>query len=151
MGYVSLKAIKLSGREYLPGDTIEAEHILPKRKRALIAEGCIAEVADTVEMHTAELQEVQTGEEVKFFIPVVCTDDGNAAQAMSVPLTEGELQHVFAIMQMNVEKATEEIEGVESENALIVLHAADSRKMVKQAAQKQAGKLMEEAATKAEG
>lgn len=151
MGYVSLKAIKLSGEEYLPGDTIEAQHILPKRKRTLISEGCIAEVADTAEMHAVESRGAQTGDEVKFFIPIACADDGNVDQTMSVPLTENELQHIFAIMQSNTKKATEEIEDVENENVLIVLHAADSRKAVKQAAQNQAGKLMEGAATKAEG
>ena len=60
---------------------------------------------------------------------------------LSIPLTEGEVQHVFAIMQMTADKAAEAMEDVNSEEVLIVLHAADSRSGVKKAAKKRAEQL----------
>jgi len=44
-------------------------------------------------------------------------------------------------MQMNAEDGSKEIAGVTSENVLVLLHAADSRKTIKNAAKEQAGKL----------
>ena len=42
---------------------------------------------------------------------------------------------------MNAEEAAKAVSGVESENVLILLHAADSRKTVRDAARKRAGSL----------
>lgn len=44
----------------------------------------------------AELVQVETGEEVTFSVPVIQEIDGDTAQVMSVPLTEGDMQQVFA-------------------------------------------------------
>ncbi len=45
-------------------------------------------------------------------------------------------------MQLNAEDAARAVSGVESENVLILLHAADSRKTVKTAAKERADKLI---------
>lgn len=66
---------------------------------------------------------------------------GENGQAMAVPATPEEIQRVFAIMQLNAEDGAREIANVESENVLILLHAADSRKTIKDAARKQAGNI----------
>lgn len=52
-----------------------------------------------------------------------------------------EIQQVFSILQMNAEEAAKAIAEVESENALVLLHAADSRITVKNAAKKRADNL----------
>lgn len=140
MGFVCMKPINLSGNQYLPGEMIEDGHVLPSRVSALIRNGCIAKVK-TEPLPTAELVQVETGEEVKFSVPVMQDADGETAQVMSVPLTEGETQRVFAVMQMNVEEAAKAIEDIQSEDILIVLHAADSRQGVKKAARKRAAAL----------
>lgn len=139
MSYVCVKPITLLGNNYKPGELIQDGHILPSRERALVRTGCIAEVTGGAELPVAE--QVETGEEVTFSIPVVQESDGDTAQVMGVPLTEGDVQHIFSIMQMNAEEAAKAVKDVTSENVLIVLHAADSRNTVKKAAKSQAEAL----------
>lgn len=141
MGYVAVKPINLSGNKYMPGEMIEDAHILPSRKRSLVRNGCIAEVTGVERFPVADLKEVKEGEEVRFFIPVMQEDDGDSAQVLSIPLTEGEIQHIFAIMQMNIEEAAKEIEAITNEDVLIVIHSTDNRQGVKRAAKRQAEKL----------
>lgn len=64
-------------------------------------------------------------------------------QYTEIPANPEEIQKVFAIMQMNAEEGARAIADVTSENALILLHAADSRKTVKNAAKEQADKLFQ--------
>lgn len=52
-----------------------------------------------------------------------------------------EIQQVFSIMQQGVEDGARAVADVVSENVLILLHAADSRKMVKNAAKERADRL----------
>jgi len=52
-----------------------------------------------------------------------------------------EIQQVFSILQQSAEDSARAIADVRSENVLILLHAADSRKTVKNAAKEQADKL----------
>ena len=77
----------------------------------------------------------------KVIVPIVGKEDGDTAEVMAVPLTEGEVQSVFSIMQMGVPEAEKAISTVSEENILIVLHACDSRSGVKKAAQKRADTL----------
>lgn len=141
MSYVCVKPITLLGNDYKPGELIQDEHILPSRERALVRTGCITEVTGNIELPVADLAQAGTAEEVTFSIPVVRGSDGDTAQVMSVPLTEGDLQHIFLIMQMNAEEAAKAVKDVANENVLIVLHAADSRNTVKKAAKTQAETL----------
>lgn len=62
-------------------------------------------------------------------------------QQTAVPVTPEEIQHVFSIMQMNATEGAEAIARVKSENVLILLHAADTRKTIKDAAKKQADNI----------
>ena len=62
-------------------------------------------------------------------------------QQTAVPTTPEEIQQVFSIMQMNATEGAEAIAGVKSENVLILLHAADTRKTIKDAAKKQADNI----------
>lgn len=70
------------------------------------------------------------------------TPDRENGQVMLIPATSEEIQKVFSIMQMNAEDGAKEIAGVTSDNVLVLLHAADSRKTIKNAAKEQAGKLL---------
>lgn len=97
MSYVCVKPITLLGNNYKPGELIQDGHILPSRERALVRTGCIAEVAGGAELPVAELVQIKTGEEVTFSVPVVQESDGDTAQVMGVPLTEGDMQQVFAL------------------------------------------------------
>lgn len=141
MSYVCVKPITLLGNAYMPGDLIQDGHVLPARERALLRTGCIAEVTGAAELPVAELVQVETGEEVTFSVPVIQEIDGDTAQVMSVPLTEGDMQQVFSIMQMTADEAAKAIKDVKNESLLVVLHAADSRNTVKKAAKAQAESL----------
>lgn len=130
MGFVCKQSITLSGNEYHPGDAIPDGVILGNRARTLKRSGHIVEVS-------ADSPEPAEGE-VKIQIPVQ-TDGG---EILEVALTEQEIRHVFTVMQLNAENASAEIQQIQSEDELIVIHAADSRKSVQKAAKEQASLLL---------
>lgn len=74
-------------------------------------------------------------------IPVKGNSDGDNGQQTAVPATLEEIRQVFGIMQMNAADGAAAIAGVKSENVLILLHAADTRKTIKDAAKKQADNI----------
>lgn len=59
----------------------------------------------------------------------------------SLFVTQEEIQQVFSIMELNADDGAKAIADVKSDNVLILLHAADSRKTIKNAAKEQANKL----------
>lgn len=89
--------------------------------------------------YVAELQETEPGTyEETVQISVKSTTDGENEQITAKP---EEIQQVFGIMQMNATDGAEAIARVKSENVLILLHAADTRKTIKDAAKKQADNI----------
>jgi hypothetical protein len=130
MGFVCKKTLMLSGSEYHPGDVIPDGTILDSRVRALKTSGHIVEVStDPKPEHESN--------DVTLTVPVI-TDSG---EVINVDLTVGEVQHVFCIMQMNAEDASKEIENIQSNDELVIIHAADSRKSVQKAAKERASYL----------
>ena len=111
-------------------------------------EKMVAEAVDEAEQKQQEMQEaagVLQGEgflsEGTMIIPVKGDSAGDSEQQTAVPATPEEIQQVFSIMQMNATDGAEAIAGVKSENVLILLHAADTRKTIKDAAKKQADNI----------
>lgn len=90
---------------------------------------------------TDDLQNEVFLSEGALIIPVKGDSDGDNGRQMVVPITPEEIQQVFDIMQMNADEGAKAIADVTNENVLILLHAADSRKTIKDAAKKQADKL----------
>ncbi len=78
------------------------------------------------------------------------SDDGDS-QVMEILAVQSEIRQVFSILQMNAEEGARMIAEVESENVLILLHVADSRKTIKDAARKQADKLFQKKTVDASG
>ena len=74
-------------------------------------------------------------------IPVKGSSDEDNEQRTVVPATPEEIQQVFSIMQMNATDGAEAIARVKSENVLVLLHAADTRKTIRDAAKKQADNI----------
>lgn len=142
MSYVALKAVTLSGNSYEKGETINPEHVLATRKRALIRNGCIAEVADAVAAEAAEIKtEGWEGEKIPVPVPLPDDENGNA-QGMTLFMLPEDILTVFRIMQTTpVEDAAKAVEEIQNEDVLILLDSADSRQGVKKAAKKQAAKL----------
>ena len=87
------------------------------------------------------LQEEGFLSEGTVIIPVKGDSAGDNEQQTAVPATPEEIQQVFSIMQMNATDGAEAIAGVKSENVLILLHAVDTRKTIKDAAKKQADNI----------
>lgn len=89
--------------------------------------------------YVSELKETEPGA-YEGAIPISVKGESDEQQT-AVWATPEEIQQVFNIMQMNAEVGAKMIADVTSENVLILLHAADSRKMVRNAAKEQADKL----------
>lgn len=89
--------------------------------------------------HVAELEKMGTSE-YDGAIPISVKGESDEQQTV-VPATPEEIQQVFSIMQMNATEGAEAIGGVKSENVLILLHTADTRKTIKDAAKKQADNI----------
>jgi hypothetical protein len=144
MSYVALKPVRLSGNDYLPGQMIEEGHILSTRKRALVRNGCIAEVADTMAAEAAEISaEGWSGDKIPVPIPMPDDESGNA-QGICLMMEPEKILAAIRIMQTTpVEAAAKAVEEIEDEDVLILLDSADSRQGVKKAAKKQAEKLTE--------
>lgn len=74
-------------------------------------------------------------------IPVKGDSAGDNEQQTAVRATPEEIRQAFSIMQMNATDGAEAIAGIKSENVLILLHASDSRKTIKNAAKERADQL----------
>ena len=132
MRLIARRPCSFGGKKYFIGDEVPAEDVINPTVQE--DQGTLAIVKD-------EQGVLETAVDGKVTIPVIRDGEGDVADVLSIPLTEGEVQHVFAIMQMTADKAAEAMEDVNSEEVLIVLHAADSRSGVKKAAKKRAEQL----------
>lgn len=100
------------------------------------------ELQEVLQQSAAERKEVDSEILMEtVMIDIVVDSDGENEQHMTVWAKSEEIQQVFSIMQLNVDEGAKAIADVKSENVLILLHAADSRKTVKNAAKEQADKL----------
>lgn len=106
------------------------------------------ELQEALQQSAAERKEVDSEILMEtVMINIVIDSDGENEQHMTVWAKSEEIQQVFSIMQLNVDEGTKAIADVKSENVLILLHAADSRKTVKNAAKEQADKLFSRTAS----
>ncbi len=113
-------------------------------------EKMIAEAVEEAEKKTAnrlaELQEYAAGlEKIESggyggIIQITVKSDFDG-EYTTISANSEEIQQVFAIMQVNAEEGVKAIADVKSENVLILLHAAESRKTIKNAANEQADRL----------
>lgn len=119
---------------------------------SMVAEAVEKAVAETekkrdeqlaeLQKYTAKLEETEPGAyDGTIQIVIKSVSEGENEQLTIVPARADEIQQVFSIMQMSAEEGAKEIEEVKRENVLILLHAADSRKTIKNAAKEQADKL----------
>lgn len=89
----------------------------------------------------AKLEQVEAEQSI---IPITVKGESNDEneQPIAIFATVEEVQQVFTIMQMNADDGIKAIAEVKTENVLILLHASDSRKTIKDAAKKQANNLL---------
>lgn len=154
-GYISElhEAALLEGAAIIPKDglPVDGEVFTQEQVEKMIAEAVDEAVNNTIlemEQKQKELQKATGILQMEGFlpegtviIPVKGESDGDNEQHTAVPAAPEEIQQVFSIMQMNATDGAEAISGVKSENVLILLHAADTRKTIKDAAKKQADNI----------
>ena len=113
--YIAKKPCSFAGRDFLIGDPVPEELVLKSRVPNLIKTGVLEEI-------TVEAQEGV----VKFTIPVHAVEGD-----LSLELNNEEMVQVFDVLQASVEDARIVIDGITSNDFLILLDVADSRKAVK--------------------
>ena len=135
MAYIALKPCAFAGRRFNVGDEIPGELIVQGNEKNLIKMGKIAvqgidAIADKHE------QAPQTPQTVEIELE---TEKG----AITLDVSKSGLQSIFDALTSNVKDAEEIIHALTDNDALILLHAADSRKSVKELAEEQAKALKE--------
>ena len=136
-GYICIKGLTLSGAQYEPGDPIPAEAVLPNRVRALVSQKYIAVQSETAVAGPEAPQERPT-EPALIVIPL--TRDGAVCEVEAAPVS---IVAAACTLQLTAEEATEQIKAMDDETAIILIHALDSRKTVKAAAEARAKELEE--------
>lgn len=146
---------KLIRSGYLSEMSAEADQTLPCEKEKMFTqEKVTAMIADAVaeavrekeaqlaklQEHAAELVEMDSIALEVFENTVPVTVFGDKSD-MAIRLFPEEIQQVFSIMQRSVDEGAKAISDITSENVLILLHASDSRKTIKNAAKERADKL----------
>lgn len=136
--FICKKPITLSGYSFSYGEVIPDGFVLPGRALTLVRSNYIAEIEGGAlqEEKTPILPFQSENEENLITIPI-STEKG-ILEVITSPQT---VTTVFSIMQKTVEEAEKDIAGLEDENTLILLNAADSRKGIQKAAEERATQL----------
>ncbi|MCD8308897.1 MAG: hypothetical protein LUD19_03500 [Clostridia bacterium] len=137
-GYIVTKKITLNGKNYAAGDIIPADAVLPSRVPALLRTQTIAQYTETA---TESAQEAQDGAETVEGVSLpINTENG----VLELPVSREDIVKAVEVFQMNADEAASAIAEIESENALIVINACDSRKTVQKAAKTRAEEIASE-------
>ncbi len=128
MRLIAKRPCNFGGKQFFIGEEIPKE--LVTNVKQLQKFGVITVIPDAI------FEETETNESA---VVITVYVDGNEDTALL--LSQEEVQEVFTIMQKTADDGVKAIAEVQSENVLILLHAADSRKTIKEAAKKQADNL----------
>lgn len=131
-GYICIKSLTLGGIAYNAGEAIPAEAVLPNRVRALAKQGYIAPQNETT---TAPQEPPQSEPPTPAPIVLPITKDGGVLELVAAP---SDIIQVVSILQLKVEEAAKAVVDVESEEALILIDALETRKTVRTAIQAKA-------------
>lgn len=135
-GYIALKAITLNGTEYAAGDHIPADAVLPSRVSALVRTGTIATINADTPAVGAESPEIRANEVEGVDLPIK-TEDG----VLTLTASREDIVKAIEVLQMNADDAAAEAATIESDTALIIIDACDSRKTVQKAVKARAEEL----------
>ena len=138
--FICIKGLTLGGIDYTPGQAIPAGAVLPSRVRALLRQGYIAQVDEAPEGKSEAPTKPQEPAMVPAPITIPLTVDGGVYEVVATP---NDIIMAAGVLQLTVEEAKPAIEGIDSEEALILINALDSRKGIKEAARARAEALDE--------
>lgn len=153
MRLIANKPCSFGGRQFYIGDEIPSDLVADVRAQEKM--GVITTANDMKGVSGVESDALFTQEQVEKMVAeavseagsltdrtmIILVKDDSTEQQTEVLVTQEEIQQVFSIMQMNATDGAEAITEVKSENVLILLHATDSRKTIKDAAKKQADNI----------
>lgn len=142
MKLIAQKPCSFGGRQFFIGDDVPEELVASPKTQEKLGVLAIYRGGAVAADNTQELT-LETGKEI---IPL---SSGEYATQVSIPIqAENGTQALSAapeaivealrIMQMDVKEAEKEIDSAMDENTLIILHACDSRKGIKNACEKRA-------------
>lgn len=136
MAYIATKPCRMAGQSFRIGETIPAEFIQPGAVRNLVKMGIIAEEGENTitEPKITVTENAAVAPEIKV---VIHAKEGDLELN---PSQEG-LQAIFDVLTDNVTAAEATIKEMTDEDALILLHIADSRKSIKELAEARAKAL----------
>ncbi len=143
MKLIAQKPCNFCGKRFFVGDEIPVELVVSPNVQAKLGVLTIYNDGGVVPGNAPLESTVDVGEAV---VPLRAIED---QIQVTIPIeAETGIQTISAapesiidalrIMQMDVKAAEKEIEDLEDENALIILHACDSRKGIKNASEKKA-------------
>lgn len=134
MKYICIKKLSLSGKQYYPGDVIPDNAFLDGSEAKLTKSGYVTEVGNEPTFDPAG----GIAGEAEPVISVVFTDgDMNTAY----PIDTEQLQIIADTMQKSASEAVATIEELADESPLVFILKVDSRKAVREAAQKRLSAL----------
>ena len=139
-GYICLKPIKLSGSDYLPGNTIPAEAVLPSREMTLKKNRCIADLPDEGSLGAAQLPKGEGFDNFPIEIKVNTSEGSKTVAVGSKSVAEA-----IAILQLSEKDAKAAVGKTEDGDVLTIVGAADHRKNVISAVKERHSILTEEA------
>lgn len=137
MSYVALRPCKFAGKEYLIGQEIPGDVIDPMAAKRLKNVGKIADAIATVTVSETG-QQVEQGEPT--FTINIHLDDG----MIPLAITNEDAQVIFSVLQAPVKDAEPLVASIKNEDVLMLIHAVDQRKSIKEAAKAQALALSDE-------
>ena len=144
MRLIAKKPCSFGGKKFFIGEEVPAYLVAnPESQEKLgvlaIAKNEVGEVP--ADMAGTFIQEKGTEDWSCEGVIMISVNGESDGEMLAIPATVEEIQQVFSIMQLTADEGTKAISSVESENVLILLHAVDSRKTIKDAAKKQADNL----------
>lgn len=131
MEYFCLKPCRLSGKDYVAGDSIPDESIVPECAKALEEMGFIAVANETYQPINGEI--LETDEKLDMLYVNILNKSDEFDIAIPVPVTD--IQAIFNVLQLNADDASEQIKNgiFSSSEALELLTKVDQRKAVRSA------------------
>lgn len=139
MKLIAKKPCSFGGRKFFIDDEIPVELVTCPEAQEKLGVLTIADAGTDIwdlDLVTNDESATET-----VWIAVCGESDGESTRATELPATAEEVRQTFSIMQMSAEEGARAIADVTSENVPILLHAADSRKKIKNAAKERAGYL----------
>ena len=130
--YICKKGISLSGTQYVPGEVIPAEAILPSRVLTLKRSGHIVEADFNASGDKGAYSTQNSDSDVHPIKIPISTPDGSFEATVS----SQEVYDAFSILQLPEKEAKDAIALVDDDNTLMLIDSAERRKNVLSAIRK---------------